>query len=147
LLKDRRLARIVKRCQDIPGYALFQYYDEDGEPKAVDSSDVNTYLQDITGKSFTAKVFRTWGGSVLSVKYLCEDGKDSDIETSVRDCIEHVSNALGNTKATCKDYYIHPYILDAYRDGSLQAIYEKCQSNDDDLSLSCEEQTLMKLIE
>lgn len=149
ILKDERLARIVKRCQDIPGYALFQYYNEDGERKNIDSSDVNDYLQEITGKPFTAKVFRTWGGSTLAVKFLCEHCADADGETATRNCVTHVADMLGNTKAISRKYYIHPLIMDAHLDGTLQAIYEDCQSKaeNSDYALKAEELALMRLIE
>lgn len=146
MLKDRRLARIVKQAQDIPGYALFQYYDEDGEHRAVDSGDVNTYLQDVTGKPFTAKVFRTWGGSTLAVKYLCEECADAESSDAARACVTHVAQLLGNTEAICRQYYIHPLIMDAYEDGMLQAIYDECVA-EKSRDLAPEEQTLMRLIE
>jgi len=147
-LRDPRLARIVKRCQEIPGYELFQYYDEDGERRVVDSADVNTYLQNITGKPLTAKVFRTWGGSTMAIQYLCEQCAETIDDAAARECVTHVAAALGNTKAVSRKFYIHPIILDAYQDGSLIAIYETFQglpaaAHD----LTPEERTLMRLIE
>ncbi len=147
-LRDRRLARIVKHCQDIPGYELFQYYDDDGDAHVIDAADVNAYLKDITGKDFTAKVFRTWGGSVRAIKYLCENCIDSDSESATRECVTHVAESLGNTEVVSRKYYIHPVIMDAFVAGDLQKRYEKYQkkwqSTDD---LTPEERTLMSLIE
>ncbi len=149
ILKDKRLAKIVKHCQDIPGYELFQYYDEHGDRQAIDSSDVNSYLQEITGKDFTAKVFRTWGGSTLAVKYLCENCADADTETATRNCIDHVATALGNTQAVCRKYYMHPRIMHAHLDGSLQAIYDDCAQmwEASPFVLAPEEQSLIRLID
>lgn len=147
-LRDPRLARIVKRCQDIPGYELFQYYDEDGERRVVDSADVNAYLQDITGKPLTAKVFRTWGGSTMAIKYLCEQCEETIDDAAARECVTHVAAALGNTKAVSRKFYIHPLILDAYHDGRLIAIYRTFQDAPTAAhGLTPEERTLMRLIE
>lgn len=147
-LRDKRLARIVKHCQDIPGYALFQYIDESNEPQIIDSADVNAFLQEITGKSFTAKVFRTWGGSILAIKYLCEVGMDVDKEIARRDCVTYVADTLGNTKAVCRDYYIHPLIFEAHLNGTLQEVYRETKKSKhrSKYMLNPEEETLVKLI-
>lgn len=121
-INDRRLAKIVKRCQDIPGYELFQYIDEEGEPRTVDSSDVNEYLRTITGQDFTAKDFRTWAGTVLAARALREfeafDSKTQAKKNVVR-AIEAVAERLGNTQAICRKCYVHPAVIDAYLDGTL----------------------------
>lgn len=148
ILRDRRLARIVQRCQDIPGYELFQYYDESGKRQVVDSSDVNDYLQTITREAFTAKVFRTWGGSILAVKYLAENGATSEPETVSRDCVTYVASELGNTTTVCKQYYIHPLILEAHQGGKLSGIYNaQVDTSDEPYALSSEEKTLMDLMD
>jgi len=147
LLKDARLARIVKRCQDVPGYRLFQYLDEDGQRQYVDSSDVNDYLREITGQSFTAKVFRTWGGSTLAVKYLCEQCADPDGKNVLPDCVNHVAGLLGNTVAVSRKYYIHPLIFESFKAGKLMQIYEEFQDDDPaEYDLVPEENTLVTLI-
>ena len=121
-LTDRRLARVVKRSQDLPGEELFQYLDENGERHSIGSSDVNNYLREITGEDFTAKDFRTWAGTVLAAKALQEfeawDSKAQAKRNIVR-AIESVAKRLGNTKAVCKKCYIHPALLNTYLDGSL----------------------------
>ncbi len=121
-LSDRKLARIVKACQDIPGQELFQYYDEDGGRHAIDSADVNAYLHEIAGAEFTAKDFRTWAGTVLAARALQEfeafDTRTQAKKNVVR-AIEEVAKRLGNTQAVCRKCYIHPAVLDAYLDGSL----------------------------
>ncbi|MCJ2068771.1 DNA topoisomerase IB [Methylobacterium sp. J-030] len=121
-LKDRRVARIVKACQDLPGQELFQYLDEDGTQRDVTSSDVNAYLRAITGEDFTAKDFRTWAGTVLAALALREfESFDTDAaaKRNVRAAIESVAGRLGNTPTICRKCYIHPQILDCYMEGGL----------------------------
>jgi DNA topoisomerase-1 len=120
--RDRRLARIVRACHELPGQELFQYIDDKGAWHDVDSADVNEYLQEITGEPFTAKDFRTWAGTVLASLALSEfenfDTKAA-AKRNVTRAIEDVANHLGNTVAVCRKSYIHPAILDSYLDGSL----------------------------
>jgi len=121
-LRDRRLARIVRSCQEIPGQHLFQYIDESGERQEVDSADVNAYLQEISGEPFTAKDFRTWAGTVLASLALSEfEGFDSQAgaKRNVKHAIEQVAAQLGNTPTVCRKSYIHPEIVESYLDGSL----------------------------
>jgi DNA topoisomerase I len=121
-LTDRRLARIVKACRDIPGYDLFQYYDENGQRQVIGSADVNEYLQEITGKDFTSKDFRTWAGTVLAAQLLRDYERfDSDAQAkrNIVQAVEAVAKRLGNTKAVCRKCYIHPAVFDAYLDGSM----------------------------
>jgi DNA topoisomerase-1 len=121
-LADRRLAHAIKACRDIPGYDLFQYYDEDGERHPVGSADVNAYLQEVTGQDYTSKDFRTWAGTVLAAQMLRDLEKvDSDTKAkkNIVSAVEAVAKRLGNTKAVCRKCYIHPAIFDAYLDGSM----------------------------
>jgi DNA topoisomerase I len=121
-LRDHRLARIVRSCQELPGQHLFQYIDEDGERQAVDSADVNEYLQEITGEPFTAKDFRTWAGTVLASLALSEfESFDSQAaaKRNITRAIEQVAAQLGNTVAVCRKSYIHPGVVEAYLDGTL----------------------------
>ncbi|GAC1457942.1 MAG: DNA topoisomerase IB [Candidatus Limnocylindrales bacterium] len=121
-VRDRRLAPVVRRCQELPGQDLFQYVGEDGEPHGIGSADVNAYLKEIAGDDFTAKDFRTWAGTVLAVRALEElDGYGSEAEAKrqVQAAVESVAKRLGNTRAVCRKCYIHPAVLDAYLDGSL----------------------------
>ena len=122
-LEDKRLARIVKACRDLPGYELFQYVDEQGERQVIDSADVNDYLKHITGQPFTAKDFRTWAGTMLAAAELaaCEPCRSAAHgKRTVNRAIEAVARRLGNTKAVCRKSYVHPAILDAYLAGRLQ---------------------------
>jgi DNA topoisomerase-1 len=123
-IQDRRLSRIVKRCQDLPGYELFQYLDEDGERRAIESADVNAYLREVTGEDFTAKDFRTWAGTVLAAGALREMAAADALRHAKRNvvrAIEAVATRLGNTPAICRKCYVHPVVIDAYLDGSLMA--------------------------
>jgi DNA topoisomerase-1 len=121
-LKDRRLARIVRSCQELPGQHLFQYIDDEGQRQPVESADVNAYLQEIAGEPFTAKDFRTWSGTVLASLALSEfesfDTKAA-AKRNITQAIEHVAAQLGNTVTVCRKSYIHPEIIEAYLDGSL----------------------------
>jgi DNA topoisomerase-1 len=121
-LTDRRLAKIVKRSQDLPGYELFQYLDEQGTRRSVDSADVNAYLKEISGEEFTAKDFRTWAGTVLAARALQEFqtfDSQAQAKRNVVQAIEAVAKRLGNTKAVCRKCYVHPRVIDLYMDGSL----------------------------
>ena len=123
-INDRRLARIVKQCRDLPGQELFQYVDEDGHTQDVNSADVNTYLREITGADITAKDFRTWFGTVLAARALRECRHADTMAASKRNvlrAIEAVAGVLGNTPAVCRKSYIHPAILDCYADRSMTA--------------------------
>jgi DNA topoisomerase-1 len=121
-LNDRRLAHIVKRCQDVPGQELFQYVDENGEHHTIDSADVSDYLRRVAGQEFTAKDFRTWAGTVLAARALQEfaafDTK-AEAKRNVVEAIERVAKRLGNTKTICRKCYVHPAVIEAYLDGSL----------------------------
>ncbi len=113
-LTDRRLARVVKRCQELPGQMLFQYVNGDGEPQAVTSADVNEYLRDVSGGDFTAKHFRTWGASVIAFEQLLQ--KEEDKRISVATMVEPVAEALGNTPAMARKSYVHPALIEAAKE-------------------------------
>ncbi len=121
-LTDRRLAAIVRRCQELPGYELFEYIGEDGAVCAVESADVNRYIREIAGGEFTAKDFRTWAGTILALRELAAAGpagNQSEGKKAVVAAIKAVARKLGNRPATCRKYYVHPAIPEAYMDGSL----------------------------
>lgn len=124
-LSNSALAKIIKRCQDVPGQELFQYLDEEGQRQPIDSGDVNDYLRSATGLDFTAKDFRTWSGTVLAAIELNELGAfetETQAKKNITQAIKDVAKQLGNRPATCRKYYVHPAILDAYQGGTL------CQS-------------------
>jgi DNA topoisomerase-1 len=121
-LDDPHIARIVRKCQDLPGEELFGYVDDKGVTHDVKSEDVNAYLQNIGGEEFTAKDFRTWAGTVLAARALQEfEQVDSEARRrkNVVKAVEAVAKKLGNTRAVCRKCYIHPLIIESYMDGSL----------------------------
>jgi len=121
-LHDRRLARIVKSCRDLPGQELFEYIDDRGKRHAIGSADVNEYLREISGHDFTAKDFRTWAGTMLAAEELWRSGpvtSATQAKKNVAKAIETVARQLGNTKTVCRKCYIHPAIVDSYMNGSL----------------------------
>ena len=127
-LRDRRLAGVVRRCQDIKGYRLFQYIDDEGERRSIESADVNAYLKAITGADFTAKDFRTWFGTVLAAMALQEfETSESLLEAkrNLAGAVDAVARSLGNSAAICRTCYVHPDIIDDYLDGSFAERYRK----------------------
>ena len=117
---DRRLAGIIQRCQTLPGEELFQYVDENGVQRNVESGHVNEYLREIAGEGVSAKDFRTWGGTMLAAQLLRELGpahRVRDKESNIVKAVDQVAERLGNTRTVCRKYYIHPVVLDAYRRG------------------------------
>jgi DNA topoisomerase I len=127
-VNDERLARIVRRCKDLPGQELFQYLDEEGERRPIGSGDVNDYVRETTGGEFSAKDFRTWAGTVVAATALAAAGP----ATSKRQAARRVSRAmavvgesLGNTPAIARASYVHPVVIDAYLDGTLDAAWAR----------------------
>ena len=119
-VRDPRLARIVRRCQELPGQELFQFVDDDGARQSIDSADVNAYLREIAGEEFTAKDFRTWAGTVLAALALAEVAAFTSKRQARRNivrAVESVARRLGNTPAVCRKGYVHPAVIEAYFDG------------------------------
>jgi len=123
--EDRMLARIIRRCQDLPGQRLFEYVDDEGEVQPVSSGDVNLYISEISGEDFTSKDFRTWKGSVLGLTILDEMGPPSSQTQAKKNIVEamrRVAADLGNRPATARKYYVHPLIVQAYAEGRLAEV-------------------------
>jgi DNA topoisomerase-1 len=121
-LSDRRLARIVARCQALPGADLFQYLDDEGNRIAIGSGDVNEYLREITGEEFTAKDFRTWAGTRQAAAALEAVGpapSEREAKAAILKAIDQVAERLNNTRAVCRKYYVHPAVLETYQAGTL----------------------------
>jgi DNA topoisomerase I len=121
-LHDRRLARTIRDCHDLPGCELFQYVGEDGTRHCISSEDVNGYIQAVMGSDFSAKDFRTWAGTLLAVRKLAQAGppeSETAAKKNLVDTVKEVAASLGNRPATCRKYYIHPAVIDAYTDGRL----------------------------
>lgn len=127
-LRDPRLARIVQRCKEIPGKELFQYYDEEGMRQTIDSGMVNEYIKSISGEDFTSKDFRTWAGTVnafLAFKELGFGKTETEKKKFIAEAIDLVASQLGNTRAVCKKYYVHPDIITSYEKGTLQEYFNQ----------------------
>jgi DNA topoisomerase-1 len=121
-LRDVRLARVVRACQDLPGQRLFQYVDDDGKVQRVDSDDVNAYLRQHMGTDFSAKDFRTWAGTVMAARAFAALGDEAATQKSLGRAVEEVAEQLGNTPTVCRNCYIHPDIINSYLDGSLAEV-------------------------
>lgn len=148
-IRDRRIARVVRTCQDLPGQRLFQFTDDGGEVRTVTSTDVNAYLRAISGSDISTKDFRTWAGTVLAAMALTAVGPSqsrAEAKGKVRRAIEAVSARLGNTPSVCRKCYVHPDIIASYVEGDLPSI----QAGDDPgpgESLPAEERAVLKLLE
>lgn len=150
-INDRRLAKIIKRCQDLPGYELFQYIDDDGERRTIDSTDVNEYIRQIAGEEFSTKDFRTWAGTVLAARALQEfqsAASDAESKRNIVQAIESVAKKLGNTKAVCRKCYIHPAVIQSYTDGTLlRALRRRLKKEiNDSHDLEPEEAAVLRLL-
>ena len=152
-LKNKKLARAVKDCRDIPGKELFQYYASDGQQKSIDSGMVNHYIKEATGGSFTAKDFRTWAGSLnilRSFSAMEEAIDEKEKKKNVLQALEEVSTRLGNTRTVCKKYYVHPGIIEMYENDQLKNYLKELNTIelDDNLAgLVWEEKILMKVLQ
>ena len=150
-LQDRRLARIIRACRDLPGYELFQYVGDDGTRRAIDSADVNGYLRELSGEDFTAKDFRTWSGTVLAASALANVPRfksAAEAKRNVIAAVESVAKRLGNTKAVCRKCYIHPAVVDAYLEGAtIRNVRVRSSRSKDDGALEPEEVAVVRLLE
>jgi len=150
-ISDRRLARIVERLDELPGQHLFQYLDESGEPRPIDSDDVNAYLREAAGEDFTAKDFRTWAGTILAARELAAFEPHASETEAKRDlvaAIDVVARRLGNTRAICRRCYVHPAIVAAYFDGSLRrAMRRRTERRDGPCDLGADEKRVLRLLQ
>jgi DNA topoisomerase I len=154
-LKNKRLAKIVKACRDIPGKELFQYLDDEGVRCSIDSGMINNYIREATGKDFSAKDFRTWAGTLSmlgSFTALGEATVQADVKKNVILALDEVSAKLGNTRTVCRKYYVHPGLISLYEESSLTRYLkslediEKCD-DDGQAGLTGEEKVLMKILQ
>lgn len=152
-LKNRKLAKAVQNCKDIPGKELFQYYDEHGNRHAIESGMVNEYIKKISGEDFTAKDFRTWSGTVNALIAFKEIGlaeSDNEYKSKVKEALENVASHLGNTATVCKKYYVHPLVINLYENNSIEKYLielDEIEKDDGKSGLTKEEQVVMKLLE
>jgi DNA topoisomerase-1 len=149
-LNDRRLARIVQRCQALPGEDLFQYVDGEGVRQTIGSGDVNDYIREISGQEFTAKDFRTWAGTLLAVAALTEIGEWStqrQAKSNVIRAIDRVAEQLNNTRAVCRKYYVHPAVFDAYLAGTMLEALQNGTKHSLKSDLNSEEASVVRLLQ
>jgi DNA topoisomerase-1 len=152
-LRNRKLAKAVQACRDIPGKELFQYYDIAGNRKSIDSGMVNKYIKEATGGDFSAKDFRTWAGTLNALrlfKSIGHAGNASECKKNILTVLDEVSKKLGNTRTVCKKYYVHPGLIRLYEENSLEKYLKELDviEQPDDLSgLTTEEKILMKILQ
>jgi len=151
-VKNRKLARMIEKCREIPGRELFQYYDAEGNRNSVDSGSVNQYIKDAMGGDFTAKDFRTWAGTLNILRAFKAIGcgeSDSDCKKNMIAALDEVSKKLGNTRTVCKKYYVHPGIMKLYEEQSLEKHLKELneiEEPDHLTGLTSDERVLMKIL-
>jgi DNA topoisomerase I len=151
-LKNRRLAKTVEACREIPGKELFQFYDAEGNRKSIDSGQVNRYIKEASGGDFSAKDFRTWAGTLNILrcfKSMGETESESEIKKNIIAALDEVSKKLGNTRTVCRKYYVHPGIIQLYEQNSLQKYLkelDRIEKPDELTGLTSEEKVLMKIL-
>ncbi|NOT76038.1 MAG: DNA topoisomerase IB [Cyclobacteriaceae bacterium] len=151
-LKNKKLAKIVKECRDVPGKELFQYYAADGSQRSIDSGSVNQYIKDASGMDFSAKDFRLWAGSlnILQAFKVCGEAETaSDCKKNVLASLDEVSSKLGNTRTVCKKYYVHPGIIKLYEENGLTKYLKEIEGSDqleDSPELHHDEKILLKIL-
>lgn len=132
-LRNKRLIRLVNRCEEIPGWELFQYYDENGNKNSVESGMVNQYLHDISGELFTAKDFRTWAATIIFFEKMMELGvasREKEIHKNILKGFDAAAKELGNTRNVCRKYYVHPHIVNSYENGTINKSFKKLQNTE-----------------
>ena len=151
-VRNKKLARLVNRCEEIPGWELFQYYDESGNKQGIDSTMVNDYIQDISGSIFSAKDFRTWSATLIVFDVLKDFGipeTKKDRDKNIIRAIDTAANALNKTRTVCRKYYVHPMVLSTYEDGSIEDHFKEAENPDKELSefdLQSSEKALQNLL-
>lgn len=151
-LRNRRLAKTVKECRDLPGKELFQYLDAEGNRRSIDSGTVNRYIKEASGGDFSAKDFRTWAGTLNILRAFQSIGQaasQADSKKNILAALDEVSKKLGNTRTVCKKYYVHPGIIQLYEENNLHTYLEeldKIEKPDDLAGLTSEERILMKIL-
>jgi DNA topoisomerase-1 len=150
-LVDKRIARLVKKCKDIPGYELFQYYDGEGHRRVIDSGDINEYLREVTGENFTSKDFRTWAGTLQAFTVMRQmqfADKKTERHKQMVAVIKEVARKLGNTPAVCRKYYIHPVLIEMGEAGMIESFFVSCHKRkSSETEASFEECMLDKFLE
>ena len=151
-LKNKKLAKVIQQCKDLPGKELFQYYDKDHQRKSIDSGVVNNYIHEVTGGIFTAKDFRTWAGCLhllMAFKNMNAAENVTECKKNINEALDYVSTHLGNTRTVCRKYYVHPGIIRLYEENKLNEYLDNLDDieiDDSKTSLTKEEMQLMKLL-
>ena len=150
-IENQKLVKLVNQCEEIPGWELFKFYDEKGEKQAIDSGMVNDYIHDISGNRFSAKDFRTWSASKIFFETLYEIGYTEDEKQNKKNILaayDAAASGLGNTRAVCRSYYVHPRIVECYEKGFIVPYFKqiKEEENKDYTSLSQTEKIILKII-
>ncbi len=151
-LKNKKIAKAVKNCRDIPGKELFQYYDDDGKRHPIESGMVNEYIKEISGENFSAKDFRTWSGTVnalIAFKEIEAQESEDNQKTKIKNAIEMVACELGNTSTVCRKYYIHPLVINLYENDTIKKYFrelDEIEVDDGKSGLTKEEQIVMKIL-
>jgi len=130
--RNKQLVKLVSRCEEIPGWEVFKYYDENGERKILDSHMVNVYLHEISGEYFSAKDFRTWNASLIFFETLIELGiaeEEKEIKKNILTAFDATAEALGNTRTVCRNYYVHPLLVSTYEDGTIETYFDKVKKS------------------
>ncbi len=151
-LRNKKLARTVEQCRDIPGKELFQYYDENGSRRIIESGMVNEYIKKSTGKDFSAKDFRTWAGSVHALETLCSMSEvitEAERKKNIVAVLDSVSKKLGNSRSICKKYYVHPGLIRLYEENNFARYsrsLDKIEDSEDSFGLTPSEKVLLKIL-
>jgi DNA topoisomerase-1 len=150
-LESKQLANIVRKCRDIPGHELFQYYDEEGNPHAIDSGMVNEYIRRISNSDFSAKDFRTWAGTVnilRAFKKIGMSNKKTITKKKIVEALNYVSEKLGNTNSICKKYYVHPLLISMYENNSLEKYLNQMNGlgKENKKGLNSDEKLLLRIL-
>ena len=151
-LKNKRLAKMIKKCREIPGRELFQYFDAEGKRQSIDSGMVNRYIKDATGGDYSAKDFRTWAGTLNILRAFKTIGladSDSDSKKNIIAALDEVSKQLGNTRTVCKKYYVHPGVIRLYEEKNLYKYInelDEIEESDNLTGLTSDERVLMKIL-
>jgi DNA topoisomerase-1 len=151
-IKNKRLAKVVKACRDIPGKELFQFLNKDGVRSSIDSGMVNGYIQEAMGNTFSAKDFRTWAGTLAflnCLKTVDEISPENDTKKNILNALDDVSERLGNTRAICRKYYVHPKIISSYEENKLSKYLDELnnkQIDEESVDLSQDEKVLLRIL-
>ncbi|MFD0860619.1 DNA topoisomerase IB [Sungkyunkwania multivorans] len=148
-LKNKRLIRLVNRCEEIPGWELFHFYDKNGDKQKVESEMVNEYIYDISTSNFTAKDFRTWAASILFFEFLAESEpaqSEKQKDKTVLAALDAAAAALGNTRNVCRKYYVHPHLITSYTSGKLLPYLLDIDKQQDDEFLTASEKAMLEAI-